>query len=310
MVFFCILSVTMKWALVLSGGGAAGLAYIGFFKALEELHFPKPDCIVGCSMGSIIGGLYASGTTVREMEAVFEESFNVNRYVGGGVHIPLFKHTLNQIIHYGTLITRMLSGTGADSGEKAHKFFLELSGCKTFDDCTIPFFCNAFDLCSGKEVVLNSGLLADAMRASASYPGLFTPVKRQNEMLIDACVIDNTPVWVARAQGYKNILALTFGALEPVAASELDTSIAVLMRTLTCTTAHIALKPNEYPTAFINLTSSRSSRDFSDPKKQISFGYRKTMDKKDLLQAFFAEGINGKLQRVFLTRKTKKEYSV
>ena len=310
MVFFCILSVTMKWALVLSGGGAAGLAYIGFFKALEELHFPKPDCIVGCSMGSIIGGLYASGTTVREMEAVFEESFNVNRYVGGGVHIPLFKHTLNQIIHYGTLITRMLSGTGADSGEKAHKFFLELSGCKTFDDCTIPFFCNAFDLCSGKEVVLNSGLLADAMRASASYPGLFTPVKRQNEMLIDACVIDNTPVWVARAQGYKNILALTFGALEPVAASELDTSVAVLMRTLTCTTAHIALKPNEYPTAFINLTSTRSSRDFSDPKKQISFGYRKTMDKKDLLQAFFAEGINGKLQRVFLTRKTKKEYSV
>ena len=310
MVFFCILSVTMKWALVLSGGGAAGLAYIGFFKALEELHFPKPDCIVGCSMGSIIGGLYASGTTVREMEAVFEESFNVNRYVGGGVHIPLFKHTLNQIIHYGTLITRMLSGTGADSGEKAHKFFLELSGCKTFDDCTIPFFCNAFDLCSGKEVVLNSGLLADAMRASASYPGLFTPVKRQNEMLIDACVIDNTPVWVARAQGYKNILALTFGALEPVAASELDTSVAVLMRTLTCTTAPIALKPNEYPTAFINLTSTRSSRDFSDPKKQISFGYRKTMDKKDLLQAFFAEGINGKLQRVFLTRKTKKEYSV
>lgn len=310
MVFFCILSVTMKWALVLSGGGAAGLAYIGFLKALEELHFPKPDCIVGCSMGSIIGGLYASGTTVREMEAVFEESFDVNRYVGGGVHIPLFKHTLNQIIHYGTLITRMLSGTGADSGEKAHKFFLELSGCKTFDDCTIPFFCNAFDLCSGKEVVLNSGLLADAMRASASYPGLFTPVKRQNEMLIDACVIDNTPVWVARAQGYKNILALTFGALEPVAASELDTSVAVLMRTLTCTTAHIALKPNEYPTAFINLTSARSSRDFSDPKKQISFGYRKTMDKKDLLQAFFAEGINGKLQRVFLTRKTKKEYSV
>ena len=300
----------MKWALVLSGGGAAGLAYIGFFKALEELNFPKPDCIVGCSMRSIIGGLYASGKSVREMEAVFEESFNVNRYVGGGVHIPLFKHTLNQIIHYGTLITRMLSGTGADSGEKAHKFFLELSGCKTFDDCTIPFFCNAFDLCSGKEVVLNSGLLADAMRASASYPGLFTPVKRQNEMLIDACVIDNTPVWVARAQGYKNILALTFGALEPVAASELDTSVAVLMRTLTCTTAHIALKPNEYPTAFINLTSTRSSRDFSDPKKQISFGYRKTMDKKDLLQAFFAEGINGKLQRVFLTRKTKKEYSV
>jgi len=58
------------------------------------------------------------------------------------------------------------------------------------------------------------------------------------------------------------------------------------------------------------LTSTRSSRDFSDPKKQIAFGYQKTMDNKDLLQAFFAEGINGKIQRALLTRKTKKEYSV
>ncbi len=300
----------MKWALVLSGGGAAGLAYIGFLKALEELDFPKPDCIVGCSMGAIIGGLYASGKPVREMEAVFEESFDVNRYVGGGVHIPLFKHAFNQIIQYGTLITRMLSGTGADSGEKTHKFFLELSGCKSFDDCTIPFFCNALDLCSGKEVVLHSGLLADAMRASSSYPGLFIPVKQNHEMLIDACVMDNTPVWIAREQGYKNILALTFGAFEPVAASELDTSVAVLMRTLACTTAHIALQPNEYPTAFINLTSARSSRDFSDPKKQITFGYQKTMDNKDLLQTFFAEGIKGRIQRALLTRRTKREYSV
>jgi len=307
--FFCILLITMKWALVLSGGGAAGLAYIGFFKALEELNFPKPDCIVGCSMGSIIGGLYASGKSVREMEAVFEHPFDVNRYVGG-MHIPLFKHALHQIIQYGTLITRMLSGTGADSGEKAHKFFLELSDYKSFDDCTIPFFCNALDLCSGEEVVLSSGLLADAMRASASYPGLFIPVKQQRKMLIDACVMDNTPVWVARKQGYKNILALTFGALEPVTASELDTSIAVLMRTLACTTAHIALQPNEYPTAFINLTSDRSSHDFSNPKRQISFGYQKTMDNKDLLQTFFAEGLNGRIQRFFLTRSTRKEYSV
>ena len=274
------------------------------------MNLPKPDCIVGCSMGAIIGGLYASGKSVREMEAVFEESFDVNRYVGGGLHIPLFRHALNQIIQYGTLITRMLSGTGADSGEKAHKFFLELSGAKSFDDCVIPFFCNAFDLCSGKEVVLDSGLLADAMRASSSYPGLFIPVKRQNAMLIDACVMDNTPVWIAREQGYKNILALTFGALEPVTASELDTSVSVLMRTLACTTAHIALQPNEYPTAFINLTSARSSRDFSDPKKQILFGYQKTMDKKDLLQAFFADGLKGKIQRAFLARRTKKEYSV
>jgi len=299
----------MKWALVLSGGGAAGLAYIGFFKALEELQLPKPDCIVGCSIGSIIGGLYALGKPVREMEEVFEESFNVNRYVGG-VHIPFFKNTVNHIIQYGTLLTHMISGTGADSGEKAYKFFLELSDCKTFSDCIVPFFCNALDLCSGKEVVLDSGRLADSMRASSSYPGLFTPVNMHDRMLIDACVMDNTPVWIAREKGYTNVLALTFGALEPVKASELDSSLEVLMRTLACTTAHIALKPNEYPTAFINFSSDRSARDFSDPKKQITFGYQKTMDKKALLQAFFAEGVTGGIRRALLARSTKREYRI
>ncbi|MEL3906540.1 MAG: patatin-like phospholipase family protein [Treponema sp.] len=299
----------MKWALVLSGGGAAGLAYIGFFKALEELHFPRPDCIVGCSIGSIMGGLYALGVPASEMEGVFENSFDVHRYVGG-VHIPIFKNTINNLIQYGTLLTRMISGTGADSGEKVHKLLLDLSGCKSFEDCTIPFFCNALDLCSGREVILDSGLLADAMRASSSYPGLFAPVKMQDAMLIDACTVNNTPVRIAREKGFTNILALTFGAFELLNASELDSSLAVLMRTLTCTTAHICLQPNDYPTAFINLTGSRSSRDFSEPERQIAFGYQKTMEKKELLQAFFAEGLTGYIQRAILTRKTKKEYSV
>lgn len=298
----------MKWALVLSGGGAAGLAYIGFFKALEELQLPKPDCIVGCSMGSIIGGLYALGKPVKEMEAVFEKSFDVNKYVGG-VQLPFFKHTLPPLIQYGTLLTRMISNPGADSGEKFHKFLLELSSCKSFQDCAIPFFCNAFDLCSGKEVELSSGLLADAMRASASYPGLFVPVNK-NGVLIDACVVDNTPVKLARSKGYKNILALTFGALEPMNASALDTSLAVLLRTLACTTASIPVQQNEYPTAFINLASSRTSHDFSNPKKQIAFGYQKTMDQQQVLQQFFSAGVSGFLQRMRLSRQTKKVYNV
>jgi|GEM_PF-3035232 len=299
----------MKWALVLSGGGGAGLAYIGFFKALEELNMPKPDCIVGCSIGSIIGGLYALGKSVNEMEAVFEKPFDVTRYVGG-IRLPLFKHTINNLIQYGTLLTRMISGTGADSGEKVHKFFMELSDCKSFADCSIPFFCNAFDLCSGKEIILDSGLLADAMRASSSYPGLFAPVNMQDKMLIDACVVDNTPVRIARIKGYKNILALTFGFLDPLEPSELNSSLAILMRTLACTTAQIGLQPNDYPTAFIHLIGSRAPSDFSDPKKQITFGYQKTMDKKEFLQDFFSKGIKGKIQRILLTQKTKKEYSI
>ncbi|MGP1595350.1 MAG: patatin-like phospholipase family protein [Treponema sp.] len=299
----------MKWALVLSGGGAAGLAYIGFFKALEELTLPKPDCIVGCSIGSIIGGLYALGVPISKMESVFEDSFDVHQYVGG-VQVPIFKNTLNHLIQYGTLLTRMISGTGADSGEKVYKLFYELSEGKTFADCTIPFFCNALNLCNGEEVTLHTGLLADAMRASSSYPGLFTPVKRENAQLIDACTINNTPVRIAKKQGYKNVLALTFGSFESIESGSLDSSLAVLMRTLNCTSAHITRSRYDAPSAYLDLINERSSRDFSQPKKQIQFGYEKTMEARSMLSAFFSSGLTGYINRAVMAHKVRRSMCV
>ncbi len=300
----------MKWALVLSGGGAAGLAYIGFLKALEELRLPKPDCIVGCSIGSVIGGLYAAGVSVQEMETFFQNPFNINEYVGNSVHIPVFTQKLNTVIQYGTLLTRMISGTGADSGEKVYELFLELSKGKTFEDCSIPFFCNAVDLCNGKEVIFESGILADAMRASTSYPGLFTPLQYQDKLLIDACFFHNTPVWIARKKGYKNIFSLNFSELDTIIPSEIDTSVSALMRTLLCVSAQIGLKKDDYPTAYINMDSNRESHDFSNPYNQILFGYNKTMREIELLEAFFSKSIHGYVMRRFLSQKTKKTFKV
>ena len=296
----------MKWALVLSGGGAAGLAYIGFFKALEELQLPKPDCIVGCSMGAIVGGLYALGTPVQEMEALFKGPFDIYKYVGG-VSTPIFKHTLSTVIQYGTLLTRMIKGLGADSGEKTYQFFLELSRGKSFSDCSIPFYCNAFDICSGKEVILESGLLADAMRASSSYPGLFAPVKHGEALLIDACFVHNTPVWIARKMGYTHILALTFGSFNPISIENVDSSLTVLVRTLDCVSAQIKLTGADYPSAALTFTRQRSASDFSNPNEQITFGYHKTMEERKTLQTFFAKGLLAPFHRFALKQKTKKE---
>ena len=148
------------------------------------------------------------------------------------------------------------------------------------------------------------------MRASSSYPGLFTPVKRDGAVLIDACSIDNTPVCIARRKGYKNILALTFGPPIPLNASELDSSLAVLMRTLNCTAAHIALTPEDCPSAFISFKGKRTTSDFKEPEKQIAFGYQRTVDEKEILQAFFSSGIQGWIRRALLSRKTKKEYMI
>ncbi len=299
----------MKWALVLSGGGATGLAYIGFFKALEELQLPKPDCIVGCSMGAVIGGLYALGVPVPEMERFFQNSFDVNRYIGRNVRLP-FTQKLTTAIQYGTMLTRMIAGTGADSGEKMYKLFFDFSDGKSFADCRIPFFCNAVDLCSGTETVFDSGLLADAMRASTSYPGLFAPYRYQNRLLIDACFVHNTPVWIARQKGYKNILSLNFSGFEAIDPAEISSSLAALFRTLSCVSNHISLQKNDYPTAYINFENGRSSRDFSNPHDQITFGYNKTHGETALLEAFFAKGVQGWMDRRFLAQKAKKDFRV
>lgn len=71
----------MKWSLVLSGGGARGIAHIGVLKALEALQVPPPQCVVGCSMGAVVGALYALGMSVREMEAFFQRDFVISDYV-------------------------------------------------------------------------------------------------------------------------------------------------------------------------------------------------------------------------------------
>ena len=79
------------------------------------------------------------------------------------------------------------------------------------------------------------------------------------------------------------------------------------MRTLNCTAAHIALTPEDYPSAFISFMGKRTTSDFKEPEKQIAFGYQRTVDEKDILQACFSSGIQGWIRRALLSRKTKKE---
>ncbi|WP_206183432.1 patatin-like phospholipase family protein [Treponema pedis] len=107
----------MKWALVLSGGGARGIAYVGMLKAFNELNYPQPNCIVGCSMGAVIGGLYASGMTVNEMISFFSNGFNLSDYV----EVSKFSlgHTkISKILQLGAGLNNLINKQGIDSGEK------------------------------------------------------------------------------------------------------------------------------------------------------------------------------------------------
>jgi len=291
----------MKWALVLSGGGARGLAHIGVLEALEELGYPPPALITGCSMGAIIGGLYATGMTTAEMRKFLGTSFDPADYMSNIASI-LSHGPIGKFFRVGRGITNLFASSGLDSGENVHELLLRLTNGARFGQTMIPFRCNATDLCTGTEVVPDKGPIADAMRASSSFPGVFTPFRKDAMFLVDGYLMHNTPVHLAREAGFRHVLAVRldeFDYRDPLA---LKNSFEILMRSVDCALHTRVPKKNDIPTAHILADNNRSPFDFDRPDLQINFGYDSAMGQKKILDAFFATGLKGVLGRRKLGR--------
>lgn len=295
----------MKWALVLSGGGARGLAYIGMLKAFEELGFPKPSCIVGCSAGAIFGGLYSIGITAKELEDFFSNDFDITDYVGAS-RIYNANSKIMKILQLGSGLSSFMTTGGLDSGEKAYILLKELSLYKTFEDTEIPFYCNASDLCSGKEFIFDTGFLADGMRASSSFPGVFEPFRYKNKILVDGCIKHNTPVWIAEKKGYKNILAVTLDRFEEKPQEEFSNVLSVILRCLEIAPDENFIYQSNCPTAILNISSTGSTYDFSKPEIKIKNGYEEVLRNKKMLETFFTKGIMGIINRNRMKKRTEK----
>lgn len=207
--------------LVLSGGGARGAAHIGVIRVLEQLRVPI-DCITGTSMGSLVGGAYASGMTVDEMETL-TESITVDL---------LFKetpprHELTIRRKQDELWLNLFSpeigindkgevsfAKGIVSGVQLETVLRELSRIKgyvDFNKLPIPYRAVATDLVTGKPKVFDKGDLALAMRASMSVPGVIAPAEFEDMMLVDGGLVNNLPVDVARAMGADVVIAVNLG---------------------------------------------------------------------------------------------------
>jgi len=206
-IFFSVpnLFAQTKVGLVLSGGGAKGLAHIGVLKALEENNIPI-DYIVGTSMGAIVGGMYAGGYSPEEIEriAVTEE---FQRWVSGVlekkydtyyykrdedaslVNIDLSLDTnansrINTYLVNDAPLNFALNQLLAQASERS-KY--------NFDSLFIPFRCVAADIYSQNQVILKSGSLADALKASSTVPMVYTPIKIENKYLFDGGIYNNFP---------------------------------------------------------------------------------------------------------------------
>ena len=206
-------------ALVLSGGGARGISQIGVLKAFEKHNIPI-DFIVGTSMGSIIGGLYACGYSADELKMIvdstdWEETLSFTdeaRRTDLFIDQKAARERGFLVIRFDGL--RPIIPSSISSGQRLTNMLnrLILQGYyrpkSSFDDLKIPLRVVVTDLISGKRIVLGNGSLTEALRASATVPLVFSPVKKDSMLLMDGGLVSNIPVDVARQEQLDLIVAV------------------------------------------------------------------------------------------------------
>jgi NTE family protein len=207
--------------LVLGGGGAKGGAHIGVLKVLEELRVPI-DFIVGTSVGAVMGGLYASGISPENLEAAVR-SLNWQDLLTD--RAPRRRLTFRRRQDDENIPSRFEVGfnhgdfqlppgliTGQNVENTLRTLALPVARVHSFERLPIPFKAVATDIVTGEMVVLDTGDLATAIRASMSLPGAFAPVEVDGRLLVDGAVVRNLPVDVVREMGADVVIAVDLSA--------------------------------------------------------------------------------------------------
>lgn len=278
----------MRWALVLGGGGARGLAHIGLISVIERRGFPKPAFVAGASMGAIIGAMYASGWNARRLED-YALGFKLGDYLDNpAFRLPDF--ALSRAVQAGSAIAALAAGKAVDSGRRAEAEFERLFGGARIEDLSIPFACAACDLASGKPVVLESGRVSRALRASMSFPGVFQPVPDGGALLVDGGVLDNLPCDLAAARAYTTIIASDVSPFSYEAPARLSNPLALLYRCFDVA-AEAASRPSSSKASLTIVSSDgRQPFDFDDIPAIIELGRANAEAKADELERALGGG--------------------
>ncbi len=207
-----------KVGLVLSGGGAKGIAHIGVLKVLEEAGIPI-DYIGGTSMGAIVGGLYSIGYTSRQLDSIVRainwEEFLTDKVARRNLSMVEKDEDLKYLFSFPIRGKKITLPTGIVAGQNISRLFSRLTSPvgnnKDFAEFKIPFLCVATDIEKGEAVVLKKGDLAEAMRASMAIPTVFTPEIIDGKVLLDGGLINNFPVPEVKNMGADIIIGVDVG---------------------------------------------------------------------------------------------------
>jgi NTE family protein len=281
----------IKVGVALEGGGALGLAHIGVLRWFELHHIPV-DVIAGNSMGGLVGGLYASGKSPDELEALVNNldwqmiiggttpysdlSFRRkedSRAIPDGLHIG-FKEgvSLPSALNSGHQIKLVLD-----------RETLPYATLRSFDDLPIPFRCVSTDLTTGKAHVFHDGSLSVAMRSSMSLPAIFAPIRDGDHLYVDGMLVDNLPTDLVRAMGPDVVIAIHL-QIAPTTADQIRSLFSVLGRSMTIGSANTELKGMEEADLVVNVNVQKfGAMDFSRAQELIEIGMKAAEAKATIL---------------------------
>ena len=205
-----------KVGVVLSGGGAKGMAHIKALKVIEEAGIPI-DYIAGTSMGAIVGGLYAIGYTPEQLDSMVRKQdwtfLLSDRIKRSAMSLTDRERSEKYTVSIPFTKTPKDAATGGImKGQNLANLFSDLTvgyhDSIDFNKLPIPFACVAANVVNGEQIVFHDGILSTAMRASMAIPGVFTPVRQDSMVLVDGGIVNNYPADVVKAMGADIIIGV------------------------------------------------------------------------------------------------------
>src|SRR5579863_7483682 len=304
-----------KIGVALEGGGALGLAHIGVLQWFEDHHIPV-DYIAGTSMGGLVGGLYATGKSPKELrEIVSQQKWDI--IIGGQTpYEDLSYRRKEDARDYPTFLQLGLKkgfslpaalNAGHQIGLLIDRETLPYDGLKSFDDLPIPYRCVATDLVSGKEIVFKDGSLPQAMRASMSIPGVFKPVRIGDQVLVDGGLVGNLPTDVVRQMGADIVVAIHL-EVSPAKPDEIQSFFNVLGRSIDVVVRENEIRGLKAADIVVNVDLHQySSLEYSKSQTIIEKGSTASEEKARVLEPFALNDIDW--QRYLTDRDSRRRSS-
>jgi NTE family protein len=275
------------------GGSARGIAHVGVIRWLEEHRIPI-DVAAGTSMGGLVGGAFASGMDARELETFigsldWDQLFGASSFAHKNVRRKADARAYPSRLEFG-LRGGIVPPSALNNGEHVELLLGRIAApyfdVEDFDDLPTPFRTVAVDLLSAKPVIMHSGSLADAMRATMSLPLVFPPIEVNGQVLVDGGTMNNVPADIVKAMGVDRVVAINVGDLSDregvsytmfgVAGNTIDAMMrASTMRALTAADVVINVPLEEY-----------GSLDWRRAGALVEEGYRAAEAMRDRLLSF------------------------